>query len=1629
MLFVSFVSDPDLRLVDGDGDPLSSVTVDGQRAAYDGDASTATRTAYRYLVSGEEQEGPAAIVITAVNTSGRSSEQTATLTLDFTGPTVAAPSSMTPFEGFVPAAFSVTGSISDEGSGIDTCLVCSLPVTSEEEGVPEASACEFSWRPAAAFGETCTATGLTCQNEDVLAVRLRALDAVGNITDSEPTVLNCDSAPPTANAVELDPSSNLYVGPAFSVTTTFSDATRVEACEVCVAPDGTCDDGDWVGAALDMATGACTATLEDACDDGDDVLVNMRARDVLTATMGTAAGQLRTCDGNPVTLTDLDITGGAEIVGLAFSALVVIDEGSGSPAAICEVCATTNESCSEGDFVGGDLQGDSCRASLTCLDGDALTLQMRVTDAAGNVQLSNVAHRTCDADAEGAGVGMPSIADVASDTHVGTLFVLQAPVDPDAVSCETCVSLTGACSESDWQAGGMLEGGQCRATLTCSDSERLTLGVRARDAVGNAGEAQTISRTCDGLGPVPGVISAANQVDDGFASSTFQLSSTFVDGGARVAGCESCVSSDGVCNDEWTSDGASFADGTCVATVSCSTGDVLTVGLRATDMVGNSSVTGPAAQLVCDGEGPSLTNLSVNGNEASVGVVSPPFTVAVTVDDGMMGAGPEGCEVCVSTDGTCDTEWQVGALAGNTCSAPNLSCADAASLTISARAVDGVGNASDAGGLPVVTRTCDGSGPLVGGLSIDGGGNSFTHVNQAGFAVLMVADDSTSTIVSCEVCVSVDGLCDDDLTEWQPAEAQPSGVPMSNAVNCRATDLFCGTSGGTYTIAMRATDEAGYVTTSAPATRVCDGLAPQNSGPMTFVLGAEERDGQTYVDANGFLPSAAFTEPGNQAGVAFCDVCTGASCPAGGGFAQGPWSIGVFSPAANSCAPPTTLTCTDGEALTVAMRGRDGTGQISAPTTVDVVCDGSAPSVLIDTTLSQIGPGFPGVTATHTGRLFSLEATFDDPGLNASGLASCQSCVTSDGACNTESDWSGAILDEGTGLCHVDTVACVDGQSLTIAMRAIDLLGNTTKTTELSRTCDDSPPLTGAVLTVAGANVTHVRGAGAGFDIRATFTDLISSVSGCEQCVSTDGVCDDEWVAASFDSGTGRCSAAGLTCADLDDLVLQMRASDVVGNEATTTPIARSCDAEPPSVPDVSADNPDPYEIVLDWSEVVELGAGLDTYLIDFDDDQSGEPYQLPSDTPFAGYTLGELNEVLQPCTTHYVRVRALDRVGNESTSSEVQMRTRCGGTGSFALGSALGLYPTTTASTSVDDLVAGEVNGDGRLDLVAPIRDTGAGLDPDIVQVLLGNGDGTFTPGPNATITPMSPNGALTVDLADLDGDGDLDLLHLDSSDNKIRVLFNDGAGAFTYNATLDRGTTSNLSRDIQAIDMNRDGVPDYVVASRAGYVDVRYQHGAGGRGSGAFDTDHDFVVSGGGQIYAVRVADFDGDDIPDIVATSREQARLLLYTQGGTDGRGDGSFTLSDDVAISGYAELGVGDFNTDGVPDVVTSGGDILLGGGGDDGPPGDGTLSAAGVYAVAGQGGISVADLNNDHIDDVVMANTDLYVMMGQGADGRGDASFVVDTIDLADSITHPVIADFNGDGMPDIAVITAGDTQG
>src|SRR5580698_129869 len=136
-----------------------------------------------------------------------------------------------------------------------------------------------------------------------------------------------------------------------------------------------------------------------------------------------------------------------------------------------------------------------------------------------------------------------------------------------------------------------------------------------------------------------------------------------------------------------------------------------------------------------------------------------------------------------------------------------------------------------------------------------------------------------------------------------------------------------------------------------------------------------------------------------------------------------------------------------------------------------------------------------------------------------------------------------------------------------------------------------------------------------------------------------------------------------------------------------------------------------------------------------------------------------------------------------------------------------------TTANASIGDL-----NGDGNLDIVLakgrhwPLADV----------VLFGDGKGHFKPG---APLPNKPDRSYSAPLADLNGDGSLDMvISNDAPDPKV-ILLNDGKGNFRMGGTF--GDPRWPTRNVVLADLNGDRFPDIAVANRPGPAQICFNDG----------------------------------------------------------------------------------------------------------------------------------------------------------------------------------------------------------
>ena len=351
------------------------------------------------------------------------------------------------------------------------------------------------------------------------------------------------------------------------------------------------------------------------------------------------------------------------------------------------------------------------------------------------------------------------------------------------------------------------------------------------------------------------------------------------------------------------------------------------------------------------------------------------------------------------------------------------------------------------------------------------------------------------------------------------------------------------------------------------------------------------------------------------------------------------------------------------------------------------------------------------------------------------------------------------------------------------------------------------------------------------------------------------------------------------------------------------------------------------------------------------------------------------------------------------------------------------------------------DVNGDRKPDLVVTNRCAETNCASSSVGVLLGGVDGTFHP---VMIYGQVGSSAVALAVADVNNDGKPDVAVANFLASTVTIVLGNGDGTFRPGATYDSGGI--FAHTVNFADVNGDGKADMLVGNGAGNFangnpTTRTVSVLLGNGDGSFQPGIAYD-SGASDLSSVAVTDVNRDKVPDLIVASRcgggncaNQGSVAVLL-----GNGDG--TLQDPVTYSsgGYVtgSVAVADVNGDGVLDATVANctsigpppgvgsatcpnGDgvigVLLGNG-------DGTFQSARTYDSGGEGASSlvVADFNGDFKADVaVLTNIQsktLALLLG-----KGDGTFQLPTAYNSGGLFSAWIAvgDLNGDRRPDLAV--------
>ncbi|WP_026755727.1 T9SS type A sorting domain-containing protein [Sediminibacter sp. Hel_I_10] len=272
----------------------------------------------------------------------------------------------------------------------------------------------------------------------------------------------------------------------------------------------------------------------------------------------------------------------------------------------------------------------------------------------------------------------------------------------------------------------------------------------------------------------------------------------------------------------------------------------------------------------------------------------------------------------------------------------------------------------------------------------------------------------------------------------------------------------------------------------------------------------------------------------------------------------------------------------------------------------------------------------------------------------------------------------------------------------------------------------------------------------------------------------------------------------------------------------------------------------------------------------------------------------------------------------------------------------------------------------------------------------------------------------------ADLDGDGDMDLLSASADDDKIAWYENiDGQGNFSSQKIIT--TNADSARSVFAVDIDNDGDVDVLSASLSDDKIAWYENtdGLGSFGSQQIiSTNANFAIS-------VFAADLDSDGDIDVLSASREDDKIAWYEN--IDGQGTFGSQQIISLNANGAESVYAIDIDNDGDIDVISSSvyDDKIAWYENIDGL---GSFSSENIISTTINGArIISADLDGDNDNDVVFASEfDDTVGWFENLDGLGDFGTQQNIATNIDGAKSVFAIDIDNDG--DIDVLSSSETE-
>ena len=363
------------------------------------------------------------------------------------------------------------------------------------------------------------------------------------------------------------------------------------------------------------------------------------------------------------------------------------------------------------------------------------------------------------------------------------------------------------------------------------------------------------------------------------------------------------------------------------------------------------------------------------------------------------------------------------------------------------------------------------------------------------------------------------------------------------------------------------------------------------------------------------------------------------------------------------------------------------------------------------------------------------------------------------------------------------------------------------------------------------------------------------------------------------------------------------------------------------------------------------------------------------------------------------------------------------------------------TAGGSPYNVSLGDIDGDGNADIVSTNY---TGTSVSVYRNTSKSGSITtssFASKVDYTTGSSSAPSPFGLALADIDGDGKLDMLVTNYVDNSVSVFRNNASSGSISSSSFDTKvefSTGTTPSDIAIADLDLDGKVDMVVSDFSDNTISVYRNisSSGSISTSSFDSRVSFTTNT--NPYSISIADVDGDGKLDISVANRNGTCVSVFRNNASSGGfSTKSFSTSVDFSTGSGSELHKlvhADLDGDGKLEMCVSdwnGGVFVFRNTSTSGSITSSSFASNVNFSVGSiPRGLALGDLNGDGKVDILASNWNsgsISVLRNTSSSGTINSGSFASAVDYTAGANPRsiVMGDVDGDGKPDLVITNLG----